>query len=450
MKRISLFGLLGLLLVCACRKDFLDIKSDKRLVVPTTLKDMQSLLDNTERMNVLMPYLGEIGSDDYYVQTDRFESLSSLTMKSAYMWAKDFLYQNSSSSDWDWRYEQVFLANLALDGLGKIEKDVSNAKDWDYIRGSALFFRSWAYYQLAQLFCKPYDAATANTDLGIPLKKESDINEKVFRSTVAETYNQMVNDLTEALPLLPNVENLKTRPSKAAVYAFLARLYLLMGDYGAAADHAASCISLSGQLMDFNELDDTKNYPIPQFNEEVIFHSSMLGALILRENRLVVDSTLSNSYHEDDLRKRVFFYNDGENRYRGSYDGTREFFTGLASDEVHLILAECYTRLGRVEDALNIMTAFLERRYRKNADLSTVLPKDSLLFWIIKERRKELLFRGLRWADLRRLNQETEFQTTLKRELNGVQYELLPGDDRYVLPIPPNIIAINGIEQNYR
>ncbi|SEK75819.1 SusD family protein [Olivibacter domesticus] len=443
--------LLAISILFGCQKDFLDIKSDKKLVVPTNLKDLQSLLDNTERMNILMPYLTEISADDYYVRADRYQSLSSLTMKSAYVWAKDFVYQNNSSSDWDWRYEQVFLANLALEGLDKIERNSNNAKDWNNIKGSALFYRSWAFYQLSQLFCKPYDSTTANTDLGIPLKRESDINEKVFRATVKETYEQMLNDLSEAIDLLPTVSNPKTRPSKAAAHAFLARLHLLMGNYANAAEHAAASITLADKLMNFNDLDATANYPVPQFNDEVIFHSSMLGALILRENRLIVDSVLFDSYQADDLRKKIFFYYDGENRYKGSYDGTRELFTGLASDEVYLILAECYARLGMTGNAIELMTTLLENRYAKGTDLSLgTLNQEQLLYNIIAERRKELVFRGLRWTDLRRLNKETAFKVTLKRELNGVQYELLPNENSYVLPIPPNIIAINGIEQNER
>ncbi len=67
---------------------------------------------------------------------------------------------------------------------------------------------------------------------------------------------------------------------------------------------------------------------------------------------------------------------------------------------------------------------------------------------ILTERRKELLFRALRWTDLRRLNKEAEFRDTLYRFINGKKYQLLPGSDRYTLQIDRNTISISGIQQN--
>jgi hypothetical protein len=65
------------------------------------------------------------------------------------------------------------------------------------------------------------------------------------------------------------------------------------------------------------------------------------------------------------------------------------------------------------------------------------------------ERRRELLFRGLRFTDLLRLNKEG-YQIALLRNLNGQQYALPPNSPLYVLPIPPDEIALTGEEQNPR
>jgi hypothetical protein len=66
------------------------------------------------------------------------------------------------------------------------------------------------------------------------------------------------------------------------------------------------------------------------------------------------------------------------------------------------------------------------------------------------ERRKELCFRGLRWQDLRRLNKEPEYAKTLTRKIDGITYTLPPNDPKYVFPIPPNVIALSGMQQNPR
>jgi len=69
---------------------------------------------------------------------------------------------------------------------------------------------------------------------------------------------------------------------------------------------------------------------------------------------------------------------------------------------------------------------------------------------VLKERRKELVFRGLRWTDIRRLNQATP-SIILKRRVNGKEDSLMPGDKRFVLPIPPDVIAFNSdMPQNPR
>ncbi|HBI87240.1 MAG TPA: RagB/SusD family nutrient uptake outer membrane protein, partial [Sphingobacterium sp.] len=39
---------------------------------------------------------------------------------------------------------------------------------------------------------------------------------------------------------------------------------------------------------------------------------------------------------------------------------------------------------------------------------------------------------------------------TLQRKLNGQTYTLHPGDQRFALPIPEDIIALTGMPQNPR
>ena len=69
----------------------------------------------------------------------------------------------------------------------------------------------------------------------------------------------------------------------------------------------------------------------------------------------------------------------------------------------------------------------------------------------LAERRKELIQRGLRWTDLRRLNLDPRFAVTIERVVQGATYQLLPNDLRYTFLIPNDEIFANGlIEQNPR
>ncbi|MNX64087.1 SusD family protein [compost metagenome] len=96
------------------------------------------------------------------------------------------------------------------------------------------------------------------------------------------------------------------------------------------------------------------------------------------------------------------------------------------------------------------LNTLLSKRFGAGFVPYTATDQKNAILTILKERRKELLFRGLRWMDLRRLNKEPEYAVTLTRIVNGTTYTLPPNDPRYVYPIPPDEIAISGIEQNER
>jgi starch-binding outer membrane protein, SusD/RagB family len=66
---------------------------------------------------------------------------------------------------------------------------------------------------------------------------------------------------------------------------------------------------------------------------------------------------------------------------------------------------------------------------------------------ILLERRKELLMRGLRWMDIKRLNKENR-NLVLKRIAGSQVFMLLPNDKYYALPLPTDIILNSNLQQN--
>ena len=66
-----------------------------------------------------------------------------------------------------------------------------------------------------------------------------------------------------------------------------------------------------------------------------------------------------------------------------------------------------------------------------------------------RKRRKELLFRGLRWADVKRYNREGA-NIVLSKTVNGKTFLLPPNDLRYAIAIPEDIIGMTGMPQNDR
>jgi hypothetical protein len=125
-------------------------------------------------------------------------------------------------------------------------------------------------------------------------------------------------------------------------------------------------------------------------------------------------------------------------------------FSGLATDEVYLIKAECLARTGNYTQAMNVLNQLLVTRYKSGTFVPIVAANaQEALDTILAERRKELPFRGLRWSDLRRLNLEGR-NIIVNRFVNGENYELLPKSNRYVLPIPENVKVLGQVEQYER
>jgi hypothetical protein len=188
------------------------------------------------------------------------------------------------------------------------------------------------------------------------------------------------------------------------------------------------------------------------YNSEVIFHSQMTQYTPLSSSRLILDSILYRSYANDDIRKEAWFKTaSGGYTFKGSYCGSQQTFNGLAVDECYLTKAECLARNGSVSEAISTLNKLLVTRYKTGSftQISTSDKQEALTI-ILKERRKELLFRGIRWTDLRRLNLDPTTATTIYRNLNGTVYKLEPNSPNYTLPIADDVIQLSDIPQNIR
>lgn len=448
-----------LMLLAACKKSsYLNARPDQSLVIPETLTDIQALLDNDLVMNGIgvggvVPALGEVGTNDYTVNDDDLYTFFNPLESNACTWQQQ-VFNGEHINDWNLPYKAVFYANIALDQLANIERTNDNATLWDNVKGSALFYRAFMFYQLAQVFAAPYDSSTAANTWGIPLQLHADINEQVQRSSLQQTCDQIIADLETAIPLLPATPLYATRPSQASCYALLAKLYLTTGDYINAGRYATEVLQLQNTLLDYNTLDASSSFPVPQMNEETIFMAVLVWHDIIFTYTAGVDTGLYNSYASNDLRKQMFFTEGAPNGamfFRGSYING-DMFGGMATDEMYLVKAETEARAGNTTAAIQELNMLLQQRYATGTfiPLQTTDANEALEL-VLAERRKELLMRGIRWTDLRRLNREGRFTTDLSRNVKGIMYSLPANDPRYTYPIPDEVIQFNpGMPQNQR
>lgn len=427
-------------LVASCEK-YLNESSNKSLAIITSLQDLQALLDHTN-MNYA-PLSPEVTADNYYLTDNGWESLEIETDKRIYVWSKDNIFQPGRlTNDWTFIYRSVYFANTVLEHLSNIERNSHNSMIWDNIKGQALTFRAVSFLDAVQIWSVAFDAYTADEDIGIPVRLQSDFNIPSKRGTVKETYDQIIKDLQEATSLLPVTPIAKSRPSKPAAYGLLSRTYLWMRDYSNALKYADSSLMYSDELLDYNNLITSANFPIPRHNSEVVFERWNGLGQVLNSNRAKIPAEIYESYDQHDLRREVFFQkeNDGQIIFKGSYLGFAGIVSGIVIDEVYLTKAECLARNNELDEALHTLNVLLEKRWSKGHFVPLIATSsDEALDLILNERRKQLLFRGQRWMDIKRLNKEGA-DITLTRNVMGQIYTLPPNDPRFALPLPDDLL----------
>lgn len=447
--------------ISSCKKGFLNEKPSTDIVQPITLDDMSRLMENAI-FGACSPALPIASSDEYqYKDYNSWRGLLSLVERNAYVWESDLYQGQTENQDWSAPYQAISYANNVIAGLDNIPLDQRNTDKYRFIKGWAYFNRAYYFYVLASSFCNSYDSQTAASDLGLPLNTSPNINIIMQRSTLKETYEQILQDLSIASQLLEQQRlptEKKNRPSLSAVYALEARMYLNMRAYDKAELAADNCLSIYPNLIDYNTVKLPSETPFPIINEETIYAASTVNtvaALVTTtfNTYIKIDESVLNLYEPDDLRFKIYFLGASGGGYvmNRNYFGAGVYpFTGLATDEVYLIKAECAARKGDFNGSMTILNKLLINRFPASKFIPKQATSPEQAFEIVmKERRKELVWRGARWEDLKRLNKE-DANITITRLLNGVTYTLLPNDPKYIFPIPPSEIAFSGIKQNQR
>lgn len=447
MKLIVNFLLAFALVASAC-SGFLEEKPEKSLVIPDSLDDYQALLDAEPRLMNSIPKMGFLGSDEI-VLADPLVNQLTLEERSAYLWEGDFYTPDATGTDWIVSFQRIFYANIVLDGLKEFQpsspQEQQRAVELD---AAARFYRAFGHFLLAGQFMDPYNPSTPDAP-GIPVRKSADLNSPSPLVTMQEAMNFIRDDLEVARVNLPQFPEIPTRASAWAAEALLSRVSLYMQDYESAFRHASNALSIKDELFDYNEIDSTLRFVFPRFNVEVIHHAHMITGRFYSSNQTYLSDDLIELYDSTDLRlQKVLAPSPVEGKYnlQGRYTGEVFLFGGLATDEVLLDRAEAAARLGDEVQALDDLNYLLANRY-KSGTFTRIenLGSLELIKKIAEERRKELLYRGVRWLDLKRYNQDPAMAKTIERQWSGQNFVLEPNSPKYKFPIPPRELRLNDL-----
>lgn len=336
-------------------------------------------------------------------------------------------------SMWETSFEAINRYNTVIAGIeGAVAEGILTQEKGDQYIGECLFLRALTYHNLMIHFALPYNVE-GNNNYGLPiyLKPVNDPSAieaqlAIGRSTVKETYDQILKDLNEAENKLPDAidTNKIARACKGAAIALKSRVYLHMRDW---ANVIAEAQKLEGGRF---ILETNPGTPFTAYsnNNESIFSianspddnasvngamSAMMSARDGGRAMCTSSPTLYNSkfWRADDKRRDLLLYRASDQYYfcdKYQNPQTREEYAPIIRyAEVLLNEAEAAARKGDPDLALIKLN---EVRNRSLADPTTQAYKESdfadkkaLVEAILWERRIEFHGEGRRWEDIHRL-----------------------------------------------
>lgn len=210
-------------------------------------------------------YFGEYGSDNLSLSGSTTDPLMNI-----YNYLRTT--NNSRIADiWSYSYKTIININAALEVA-----PIGKSKEMDMVIGENYFLRAYHYFVLVNVFGQPY-INSPKTNLGVPIKLTTSLDDFPARSTVQEVYDQVESDLLKAIEMMTIQEGSTLSPknscyaSKEVAEALLSRVYLYMENWTKAEEYATNVINSGRYKLVENET--YKKYPtfVPEENKETIF-----------------------------------------------------------------------------------------------------------------------------------------------------------------------------------
>ena len=465
MKNVTTILAICVVVMLTGCNDYLDIKP-KGEKIPTTVSDYETLLNYESVQKVSDTYPAYLTDDVFLPDVAEGTATPGLnsvdqSIRNLYLFKKEVFGDAQDDGFWFASYNRIYYYNTVIDNI--MNADGSDEQQKLSIRAEALISRALEYLYLVNGYAKYYDVRTAESDPGVPLILDEDISKKnLVRASVKDVYAQIQSDLQTALPNLPmQAKGNAFRASKAAGYGVLAKMYLYMGNYTEALKAANAVLEMNNSLLDLKKYAVVKaqssigrtNVPQDIDNPENIYIKFAPYVYGLSSKVFGSDELIS-LFSEDDMRLQVYFTKNFRNIPTDKYVWAPYLRANLAvsSPEIYLIAAECEAREGSIERAIALINKLRDNRIKNNTDIVATDRNDALQK-VLEERRRELAMSGMvRYIDLKRLNQESQFAKTVTHVTGEGTFSLEPNSPLYVLPIPAKVMRFNknSMQQNER
>lgn len=461
------FGAMLLLSLASCKK-FLEKEPIGRVGKQVLFEDVNGAeLGLTGAYRLMLNYQrdefgmhGDVASDNVvYVPTAAEQFMS-----------QSFNFSSTPEDDalvtghiWLSIFETLNNVNNVLNALPVLkEKFPNQLSQIEKVEGEALVLRALCHFDLSKVYAQPYSFTPDASHLGVPvLTKTPSPGESVSRKTMKQTYDQIITDITNALPFLNKYNNFTNQAlvNYQAALGILSRVYLYKGDW-------ENCIRVSNQLISdtrytlasatgYRSLFSsyTPNTNTSSTKSEVLFQLS--GASLERvsitelitifSSQYAASLKLSSSFSSDDIRLNNVFNATALGRFTSKYNSGAYAIKIVRLSEMYLNRAEANWNLKNYPEAAEDLRVISQRAHPNRTISINYSSVDDLYQQIADERNRELCFEGQRLYDIVRRKEN------LQRGLgcNSTVCTLTYPNNKFVLPLTTKELDANkGMVQN--
>lgn len=432
------------------------------------------------------------------VQCDLVYAVNGYSNNLGDIWRWDILATNSQiEAVYGSLYGIIGNCNFLLDNAAKLMPTLVDDDDIDELEvlcGEAYFARALAYSELVKLFCVDYKSDDdAKNQLGVALRTSYYSDQPIVRSSLYDSYQQVLSDLDKAAEYLALDEdydpafdgylyNYSAFFNEYTVYALRARVALYMRYYDDAVKYSSKIIdskmyTLSSVNSEYSA--GVSYYDLMWQNDlstEVIWkvgftasdHGGALGSIFFNYDYssykpdYVPAKWVLDLYAATDGRYNAFFRNATTGYSHGltwplvyKYWGNQDLYaeanllnTSMPKvfrlSEQYLIRAEAYCNLETPDYGKAGRDLSTLRAARYISGNSVALNADNAMDVIEEERVKELYMEGFRLQDLKRWGKGFEREPQDQSLSNGSSLKVSADNPLFVWPIPQHEIESPG------
>ena len=489
MKNLTIF--FSLAMVCsACNKEINDIKPLTQIDSQGQLSSVSGIVQaTTGNYTMISASTGAtaVNSIDlamHDIDESRGNNIKLQNWALPSQFTDAFFFQNSLSPVAGYgpvlyrgAYQIITSANLTLEGIASFKASTfssltpSDQNKVLYAEGENHFLRALIYFNLVNVFGKPYYQSTAS-DLAVAIKTSSSATDLPAASSVKAIYSFIISDLQTAAQLMKApVAKTNAFASTAAAWALLSRVYLYMGGSVVNPDpvfnqlsvtYADSVINQTNGAYDLlqstayanmfgNDSQGQLGRSSFSSNTEIIFAKdnatdgttigilyhffpdANLGAIFLPSSDLLAQ------FAPGDLRGTFVATNNST----GYVETTKWLCLNnggivfcptifLRLGEIYLNRAEACAKINNIAQARADLKVIHVRAGLPGTDIDN-LADAQVLAAVLKERRLELAFEGQNSFDYFRNGLS---MTRPAADFNGSVYTVQPTDATVVFPVP--------------